>query len=93
MLIILSPHAHYKLLQKMNQQQTAGERVKTEYHQHDGDQRPLDPVSLSPPDLPSFSVVGNILLCSFLPSYPPLFLLHELTMCAMECLSILGTSL
>lgn len=42
--IILSPHAHCKLLQKMNQQQTVGGSVKAESHQHDGDQHPLDPV-------------------------------------------------
>lgn len=38
--IILSLHAHHKLLQKMIQQQTVGESVKAEHHQPDGDQHP-----------------------------------------------------
>lgn len=38
--MVLSPHAHYKLLQKMIQQQTAGESLKADHHQYDGDQYP-----------------------------------------------------
>lgn len=47
--IILSPAAQYKLLQKINQLPTVGENVKAEYHQDDGDQHPLGLGSLSPP--------------------------------------------